>query len=218
MRLGCVGALLILLGIVIVGVAAGGALFFSANIFDEPEVRTQSFSPADGYRAQHKLYEIVLRGGQRSERTDPIVFTEQELNAFLSRHLIDAAHLAFSPISVGLLPDASIEFRGRTTLRNLMQGFPFAQLVSALPRGSADQPLWVRVRGQLRLEQGTLHRDRAYGRFEVSDFALGTQPIGPWVLDLMLGHAGREVFHWPVPSVVRSISVEEGRLVVRTAP
>ena len=89
MRLGCVGCLLVVLALVIFGVAAAGAVFFSVNIFDEPEVQIQPFTTADGYRAQQKLYEIVLRESERSGRADPITFTERELNAFLSRHLID---------------------------------------------------------------------------------------------------------------------------------
>lgn len=217
MRLGCVAGLLIALLIVIFGVAAAGAVFFSANIFDEPEVRVQPFTTADGYRAQQKLYEIILRDGQRSSRQEPIVFTERELNAFLSRHLIDAADISFSPISVALIADGTVEFRGKTALRNLMQGIPFAQLAPYMPRGGADQPVWVRLRGQLRLERSTVRRAREYGRFDVSEFALGTQPIGAWVLTLMLGQTRQRVLRWQVPNVVQNINVEEGRLVVRTA-
>jgi hypothetical protein len=218
MRLGCVGCLLVLLVIVIFGVAAAGAIFFSANIFDEPEVRVQPFTTADGFRAQQKLYEIVLRDGERSGRTDPIVFSEPELNAFLARHLIDTVGLSFSPISVVLLPDSMIEVRGRTVLRNLMQGIPFAQLAPYLPRGRADQPVWVRVRGQIELERGTVRRDRQFGRFTVSEFALGTQPIGAWVLTFMLGQTGRHLLRFPVPTVVQSVAVDDGHLIVRTGP
>jgi hypothetical protein len=216
MRIGCVGCLLVILIVVIFGVAAAGAVFFSANIFDEPEVQVTPFTTSDGYRAQQKLYEIVLRDGQRSTRVDPIAFTERELNAFLARHLIDSADLSFSPISVVLLPDNTIEFRGRTLLRNLMQGVPFAQLAPYLPKGRGDQAVWVRVRGQLRLERGTVRREREYGRLDVTEFALGTQPIGAWVLKFMLGRSAQNLFRWPVPSVVQSIAVEDGRLVVRT--
>lgn len=218
MRLGCVGCLLVVLVIVIFGVAAAGAVFFSANIFDEPEVQITPFTTSDGYRAQQKLYEIVLRDAKRSSRADPIVFSERELNAFLSRHLMDAAELSFSPISVALLPDNTIEFRGRTVLKNLMQGIPFAQIVPYLPRTRVDQPVWVRVRGRLKLERGAVRREREYGRLEVTEFALGTQPIGAWVLTLMLGRAGQNALQWQVPSVVESIRVEDGRLVIRTAP
>ena len=216
MRLGCVGCLLVILIIVIFGVGAAGAVFFSANIFDEPEVQVTPFTTSDGYRAQQKLYEIVLRDGKRSSRADPIVFTERELNAFLSRHLIDAADLSFSPISIVLFPDNTIEFRGRTLLRNLMQGVPFAQIAPYLPKSRADQPVWVRIRGELRLERGTVQRDREYGRLDVAEFALGTQPIGAWVLKFMLGGAGQSLFRWPVPSVVKGITVEDGRLIVQT--
>ena len=216
MRLGCVGCLLVILAIVIFGVAAAGFVFFSANIFDEPEVQAQPSTASDGYRAQQKLYEIVLRDGRRSTRVDPIVFSERELNAFLSRHLIDTADLSFSPVSVALLPDNTVEFRGRTVLRNLLKGAPFAQIAPYLPKGRVDRPVWVLLRGHLRLERGTVRRDREYGRVEVTEFALGTQPIGAWVLKLMLGQV-QNVLRWQVPRVVQSITVEEGRLVIRTA-
>jgi hypothetical protein len=216
MRLGCVGCLLLILVGVVFGVAAAGAVFFSANIFDEPEVQVTPFTSADGYRVQQKLYEIVLRDGQRSSRTDPVVFSERELNAFLSRHLMDAGGLSFSPLSVVLLPDNAVEFRGRTLLRNLMQGVPFAQLAPYLPSGRANQPVWVRVRGTIKLERGTVQRDREYGRFDIAEFALGTQPIGAWVLKFMLGGVSQTVLRWPVPSVVKTLTVEDGRLVVQT--
>ena len=216
MRLGCVGCLLVILAIVIFGVAAAGFVFFSANIFDEPEVQAQPSTASDGYRAQQKFYEIVLRDGRHSSRVDPIVFSERELNAFLSGHLIDTADLSFSPVSVALLPDNTVEFRGRTMLRNLLKGAPFAQIAPYLPKGRVDRPVWVLLRGHLRLERGTVRRDREYGRVEVAEFALGTQPIGAWVLKLMLGQV-QNVLRWQVPRVVQSITVEEGRLVIRTA-
>ncbi len=217
MRLGCIGCLVIILAIVVLGVAAAGALFFSANIVADPEIRVPQITSSDGYRAQQKLYELVLRDDRRSSRIDPIVFTERELNAFLSRHLVDAADLPFSPISVVLLSDNTIEFRGRTALRNLLQGIPASLVASFIPKGRIDQPVWVRVRGEIRLERGTVRRGREYGRFDVSEFALGTQPIGAWILTVMLGQAQQHVLRWPIPSVVRSITVEEGHLVVRTA-
>src|SRR5436853_1081898 len=94
MRLGCVGCLLVVLALVIFGVAAAGAVFFSVNIFDEPEVQIQPFTTADGYRAQQKLYEIVLRESERSGRADPITFTERELDRKSTR--LNSSHLGIS--------------------------------------------------------------------------------------------------------------------------
>jgi hypothetical protein len=216
MRLGCLGCLLVGVALAAVGIAAAGVIFLSSNIFAEPDdVRTVPFTKADGYRAQQKLYEIVRRQNRRSSRVDPIVLSERELNAFLASHLEDAAALPLSPLSVALFPDNVIELRGRTALKHLTQGVPFAQLAPYLPHGQAEQPVWVRVRGQVKLDRDPL-RPTGQGRLEVTEFALGTQPIGAWVLKLILGQAGRTVLRWQVPRVVEDVAIEGGRLIVRT--
>ena len=217
MRLGCVGCLLFILIAVILGIAVAGVLFFSANIFGDLDIQAPPFTPSDGYRAQQKLYEIILRAGRRSSRRDPIILTERELNAFLSRHLAESASLSFSRLSVLLLSDGSVEFRGRTELRNLMKRFPFAQIGPYLPAGKLDEPTWVRVRGRLRMDRGAVRRDREYATFDVAEFALGAQPLGVWLLQLLVGGQGRDLFRWQVPDVIESIAVEDGRLVIKTA-
>jgi hypothetical protein len=218
MRLGCVGCLLFILVAVILGIAAAGALFFSANIFEDLDIQAPAFSQSDGYRAQQKLYEVILREGGKSSRRDAIVLSERELNAFLSRHLLEAASLSFSRLSVLLLSDNSVEFRGRTELRNLLKGFPFAQIAPYLPPGKLDEPVWVKVRGRLRMERGAVRRDREYASLDVSEFSLGAQPMGVWLLQILLGGRGQNLFRWQVPEVVQAIAVEEGRLVIRTGP
>src|SRR5438552_2866867 len=156
MRVGCVGCLLVILIAAILGIAAAGALFFSANIFEDLDIQAPPFTLGDGYRAQQKLYEIILREGQKSSRRDPVGLSERELNAFLSRHLLESASLSFSRLSVLLLSDNSVEFRGRTELRNLLKGFPFAQIAPYLPPGKLDEPVWIRVSGRLKMERGAV--------------------------------------------------------------
>jgi hypothetical protein len=217
MRLGCVGCLLFILIAVILGIAAAGALFFSANIFEDLDIQAPPFSASDGYRAQQKLYEIILREGRKSSRRDPIVLSERELNAFLSRHLLESVSVSFSKLSVLLLSDNSVEFRGRTELRNLLRGVPFAQIAPYLPPGKLDEPVWVRVRGHLKLERGAVRRDREYATLEVTEFSMGAQPMSVWLLQLMLGSRSQDLFRWQIPGVVEAITVEEGRLLIRTA-
>jgi hypothetical protein len=217
MRLGCLGCLCVLGGLILFASLAAGALFFSANIFEALDVQPTPFSASDGYRAQQKLYEVVLREGQRSVRREPIVLSEREINAFLSRHLLDTANISFSLLSVSLLPDSSLEIRGRTTLRALMQGFPFAQLALLLPDGKLDEPVWVRVRGRLVVERGQIRREREYARLDVSEFALGTQPLSVWILQAVVRPGGQNVLRWQIPTVVESIGIENGRLLIKTA-
>jgi len=77
MRLGCVGCLLFILIALILGIAVAGVLFFSANIFGDLDIQAPPFTSSDGFRAQQKLYEIILRAGGRSSRRDPIILTER---------------------------------------------------------------------------------------------------------------------------------------------
>ena len=71
MRLGCLGCLVLIVAILIVGVAAAGFVFLSGNMGTPPDVQPTRFTRADGYSAQRKLYELVLRESGRSTRTDP---------------------------------------------------------------------------------------------------------------------------------------------------
>ena len=99
MKLGGFGCLLVILvGLVLLALVAGG-LFLSINIFGTPDVRPVSFSKVDGYSAQQKLFEVVLRQSGRSARKDPISLNEREANAFLSRHVAESAGVPLSPAS-----------------------------------------------------------------------------------------------------------------------
>src|SRR5512132_471510 len=100
MKLGCFGCFFLALGILAVVVLAGGALFLSLSLAGAPNVRLIPFSRGDGHSAQQKLYEVVLRQSGRSSRTEPIVLSEPEANAFLSHHLAEAAGIPLSPLVV----------------------------------------------------------------------------------------------------------------------
>jgi hypothetical protein len=219
MRLGCLGCLVVGVAVAAVGIAAAGVILLSANIVAEPDdIRALPFTKADGYRAQQKLYEIALRQSRRSARVDPIVLSERELSAFLASHLEETARLPLAPLSVVLLPHNVVELRGRTVLKHLLQGVPFAQLAPYLPQGRAEQPVWVRIRGRVELERDPIRPTSGSGQLQVTEVALGTQPIGAWVLKLVLGKTGLRVLRWQVPRIVSEVSTEDGRLIVRTTP
>ncbi len=70
----------------------------------EPEFQLPATAPGDGVRAQRKIYQIgqIARQGPRQgvPGGGPIVLTQGELNAFLSRHLVEAAELPFADLAV----------------------------------------------------------------------------------------------------------------------
>lgn len=215
MRIGCFGCLTLFVGILVVVVAAAGFLFLSGNISAPPEFSPTRFTRSDGFSAQQKLYEIVRRQSGRSGRQDDVVLTQQEVNAFLANHLEEVADLPFNPLSVKFT-GGFIEVRGQTALRNLLQGPPFAQLLPYLPTERLDRPIWVTIKGRIAIEPGPAGATRSYGRLHLTEFDLGQQPVGTWLLSVMLGPTGGRLLRWQVPAVVRGVTIEEGRAVIRT--
>ncbi|MBI4561210.1 MAG: hypothetical protein HY724_04120 [Candidatus Rokubacteria bacterium] len=213
MRIGCFGCLTLTVAILVVVVAAAGFLFLSGNMLEAPEFTQTRFTRGDGFSAQQKLYEIVLRQSGRSNRQDDVVLTEQEVNAFLANHLAEAAGLPFNPLSVTFVPGV-MEVRGRTPLRNLLRGPPFVQLLPYLPAERLDRPIWVTVRGRIIIEPGPSGSSRAYGRVDVAEFSIGKQPVGSWLLSFMLGSTGSRLLRWQVPAVVQEVRLEQGRAIV----
>src|SRR6185369_18011209 len=121
---GCFGCVAVIVALLVIAVVGLGVIFLSTNIFGPPEVKPVSFTKSDGYAAQQKLFEVASRQSGRSSRKDPLVITEPEANAFLSRHL-DQSGLPLSPIVVRFT-QGEILAQGQTALRNLLKGPPFA--------------------------------------------------------------------------------------------
>lgn len=216
MRFGCFGCLALLVVVLVVAVGAIGIVFMSGNITSPPDnVQPVRFTRADGYSAQQKLYEVVLRQSGRSSRQDPVVISEQEANAFLANHLAEAADLPFSPLSVRFR-NGEIEFAGQTALRNLLQGPPFAQLLPYVSDSRLDTPLWVTVKGRVVVETGAAGSARAFGRVDLSEFTLGKQNLGTWLLSLMLGSTSTRVLRWQIPGIIHEVQVQDGKVVIVT--
>ncbi|HET8575528.1 MAG TPA: hypothetical protein VFO18_00405 [Methylomirabilota bacterium] len=216
MRLGCLGCLVLVIFIILATVlGVAGVLFMSGNIYGTPDFIPTPFSRSDGFAAQQKLFEVVQRESGRSSRQDPIVLTDREVTAFLARHLEQNAGLPLSPLGARFLKREML-IQGRTPLRNLLQGPPFAQLVPFLPEERMNQPVWVTVRGRISVESGLGGGAARYAKFVVSDFALGKQPVSSWLLTIMMGPSSVYLLRWQVPPNVESVDIDEGQVVIRT--
>ena len=205
---GCVALIVVLLVIAVVGL---GALFLSTNIFSPPEVRSVPFTKNDGHAAQQKLFEVALRQSGRSSRRDPLIITEPEANAFLSRHL-EQSGLPLSPIVVRFA-NGEMVAQGQTAFRNLLKGVPFRQIAPYLSTKRLDEPVWVTVGGRIKVEGTGKSRS---GSLEITQFALGKQPLGSILLLLLMGPSAGGLLQWPVPAVVDQIRVGEGQLSITT--
>ncbi len=118
MRLGC--ALLVGALIGACGLAAGSA-WIGPRLFQEPEIAAAAGTAEDGLRCQQKIFEIV-RGGRpdKGGRLRPVALSEPELNAFLSRHLVEAGKIPLGSATVRLVGDGIVELKGQLPLRRAL--------------------------------------------------------------------------------------------------
>lgn len=196
-------------------VVAGGFLFLSGNIFEEPRFDGIEWSRVDASPALSKLAELVQRDAGRSGRQDPILLGEREVTALIARRLDETAGLKFDPLAVRLTPGQFV-FQGRTVVGNLLQGPPFAQLASQLPAAQLRRPIWITARGDISLDPGEPGGSPGQARLRLTEFTLGKQPVGSWPFSIVMGPAGSRLLKWPIPGSVRGIDIEDRRVVVRT--
>ena len=215
MRLGCAGCLInILVGAVVI-VAVAAVVLGLVRAIQEPDVVLPVTMPADGFRAQQKLYDVVrgpTRGGSKE-----IVLTENELNAFLSRHLADATELPLTGLVVRLVDRDVVDFVGRVPSRHLLAEMPLASLRGFLPARWLDQPAWLSLRARVGVERGASRERRRYLRLDVERFALGRQRLPSVVVRLLFSPATLRVLRWQLPETVESLTAEPGRVVIRAA-
>lgn len=214
MRLGCAGCLVSILIVVLVIAGVASTLVALVRAMDEPDIVLPVPGAADGIRAQQKLYDVALgsRGGAKE-----IMLTEAELNAFLARHLADAAELPFTGMVVRLVGQDVIEFVGRVSARHLLSELPLASLGSLLPARWIDRPAWLSLRARVGLERGASREQRRYLRLDVERFALGRQRLPSVLVRLLFSPATLRIFRWRLPDTVESLRVGPGRVVIRTA-
>jgi hypothetical protein len=192
-----------------------GFYVLSGNIFEEPRFEVLDWSRTDASDTRSKLYEIVQRDAGQSGRQDPITFAEREINAWVVRYVAETAGLRFDPFAIRLTQGQFV-LQGRTVLRSLLQGPPFAQLVPYLPAPQLNRPLWITVRGYVSVQPGVPGGKPGRGRVILTEFNLGKQPVGNWPFSVVMGPAGSDLLTWPVPGTVRDIHLEDRRVVVQT--
>jgi len=206
--------LFVTFALLVVLTLAAGVLFLSGNILESPETRPVAFSKADGYAAQQKLYEVVLREAGRSNHKEPIVLTEREASAFLSRHLAESARVPLSDLTVRFDADEFVA-QGQTPLRSLVQNPLFSYLVSYIPEKQLDHTVWVSVRGRISIDEPTVG-DKRRAKVTITQLTLGRQPISPFLLYATMGPSGAGLLEWPVPKVVESVQIQKGQAIIRT--
>lgn len=212
MRLGC-GCLV---GTLLVVSLAGGLGWGLFQILQRPGIAVSVPTAEDGRRAQEKIYEIVGREGRSGGVSRvPIVLSEAELNAFLARHLGEAADLPISALTVRLEGNGLVGVAGLVPLKHLLGEAPLTALVDLLPTRWVERPVWLRIRTRVRVERGT--SGRRYLRLDVREFALGRQRLPAMLPRLVLDPATLYLLRWPLPEGIAGVTVEKGRVLLRPA-
>lgn len=214
MRLGCLGCLGTAIGLIVLLCLVGGALWTWGGIHGAPPLLPPTTARADPSAAERKLAEIGLRSSGRSARSEPLVLSEGEVTALVSRHVADAG-LRLTLSAVSLRPDrASVQ--GRLPLGALIRDSPAAWMALALPRKTLESPVWLTLSGHVELAAPPGPRRPRYVEATLVSVRLGRVPAPSWLLALMLGPRGASLLRWQVPGVVDQMEVGEGRITIRT--
>lgn len=201
------------LSVALVVVALAGLFWLGSGIFARPVADHEIGSPADARRAQQKLFELARGSGGR-DRRPPVTLLEREVNAFLARNL-SPADLPLSELGIHLIGDGVVEVTGRVPFRTLW-GDRLAMLANMLPARWAERPVWLRLRGPLRLEIGTGRGERRRLQLDVSSLMIGRRRLPALVLAAMPEGPIIRATRWSVPDIVESVTVEAGRLRITT--
>ena len=210
MRLGCGGCLtafVLVICLAAVLVATGWA---ATRVLQAPELTAEVPTAADSSTAQHKIYELATR--PRRAGGAPVVLSEREINALLSRQL--AGELPFSATVVRLIGDEQVEINGALPLGQLLADVPGAGLLERLPGRWARRPVWLHLHTRSRVETVGGRRQL---RLDVRRVAVGRLPLPRITARLLLDPDSLRWLRITLPDHVQSVTIEPGRAVIRLA-
>jgi hypothetical protein len=211
LRLGCFGCLTLIILVALVGVGAWGAF----QVTRAPDIAGVQTAPADGIKAQQKIFDVLRRAG--SGRPHAVTLSERELNAFLSRHLGETADMPFRRIAVRLPSDGHAEIAGQLPLRQLLDVPPLSALVAILPATWLDRGVWIALRARVTLEGSDGARDRRHVRLDVERFWVGRLRLPEVMMRVLLDPSALRLLRWRVPEAIEGLRIEPGRLVIQSA-
>jgi hypothetical protein len=207
MRLGCT---MLVIGLIGVAGLVAGSVWVGLRMSQEPQVIVAAGTAEDGIRGQQKIYDIARGGpGRARGRTQEVTISEPEVNAFLSRHLAEAAKTPFQSGAVRLVGDGFIEFKGQLPLRQVLA------IADLLPARWLERPVWLHLGARTSLEVGAARAHRRYLRLDVERLALGRQPLPGVLLRVMLNPAVLNQLRWRIPEAVEAITIDNRAVVVR---
>ena len=140
-----------------------------------------------------------------------MVFSEAEVNAFVSRH-VDPRDLPFDQPAVLLRDDNVVELLGQVPLRRLVAESPLRLFTDVLPADWLEQPLWLKLVTHAAFERGP----RTQLRLDIRQVTLGRQRMPTLVLRLLFDPASLRFVRVSLVESIADVRIERGRAVIRT--
>jgi len=191
---------------VIAVVGTGG--WVVTRILQAPVIESTHFTREDGVRAQQKIVDLALHQGRR----DPVLLTEAEVNAFVSRHL-DPAELPVGEPVIRLRDNDTLEIIGTVALGRLVRESPVATLADILPRWWLARPVWLSIAARA----ATSTERRPVLRLEPRRLLIGRQRVPAFVLRLLFEPSSLRLMRIALPPEVQTVRIERGRVIIRQA-
>jgi len=209
MRLGCTGCLtgLILLGAMVLVLSS--AIGIGTRMLRQPDLPPIVTTAADGSRAQQKLFDLSRR---RRATAETVTLTEPELNALLTRHLVEARGVQLRGSSARLIGGDRLEVTAYRPLGRILEEMSLSTVAQALPAGWRERPVWFRVGAHVRVDE----EPPRHLLLDVDALAIGRQRVPALALRLLLDPGGVGLLRWSLPSHIESVTIEPGRAVIRT--
>jgi hypothetical protein len=210
LRLGCLGCLTAL---VLTSIAAG-TVWGVFQMMRPAEIVGAPTAPADGFRAQQKIFDVIRRGAEDRPRT--VSLTERELNAFLNRHLGDSPDLPLRNLAVRLPSDGHAEIAGQLPLRQLLALPPVSALTGIIPAIWLERDVWLSIRARVTLDDTGGIRQARRLRLDVERFWVGRLRLPELMLRVLLDPAALRLLRSPIAETIDGLRVEPGRLVIQS--
>jgi hypothetical protein len=206
---GCLGLLLLLLGVAVVGVS-----WTIARCLRQPDLPVTTATAVESRRAQQKLAEMFQRPrSPGTSASDLIVFSEGELNALLARNVEEVRGARLGGIVVRLVGNDQIDVYQSLSLTRALDSVGLAAISHYLPDGWRAHPVWWHIATRLR---NTTRPDGRRGvALDVAGLALGRQPLPAMLSRILLDPKLLGTLSFELPAGVDGITIEPGKALVR---
>jgi hypothetical protein len=206
----------VLFGVVLSAAFLGGfSLWAGSRLIQEPDMTANTGSSEDAVRGQQKIFDIARGGGGRARGgSHAVVLSEAELNAFLSKNLVEVAKMPVAVRAIRLVGDGIVEFKGLVALRDIMAASP---LVSLVPSTWLERQVWLHLAARASLEVGATRSQRRYLRFDLQRVAIGRLALPGFFRWLLPSPLLQALLRWRMPDSVESVTIEPETVVVRTS-